>query len=536
MDESPVTAASGVAEAPDSLQLFAERILSIGIPRKLDAVAVFVIPALVYAMSMPWAPDGWDYGEAQVVPYVLGIMHPTGFPAFVLLGWLFTHLLPFGPVAYRMNLLCGLAMAGSAALARQIGLTLGAGRLSAFAGALIFAFGDIAWTKGTHADVQAVALAFALLSVLASARYIASGTARWLWCGAIALGLALATHPISLGAAPALLVALVVAGKQSLRRASIGAALAAAPLLLYLYLPIRSIVVAAYGLDPVGRWPFNGAGTIIWDFNRPRYFSGLMEELFASNYGSGEAGVLGSFLRFWEYPHYAVAWAAQAAPELTVFTIVIAGAGAIAVLTAPAPQRLAAISVLAATFSGVCFAVAYAPREGGDWPRYLLPSFALSCAIAAAATRLVAKWKAADLVAGVAMLAIAAHLYFQNDNRYVQRYGAGVQSDLDAIRSNVPDGAVVISSWLDATGLAYGAYVDHSLGSRVIMSWSGDLLPSYVGWTKDYRIFVYSNFELQPDIDQLRKTVNLVLKTSDPTDPSHKLYELMPGPPASPHA
>jgi hypothetical protein len=534
MDESPATAAPAVAEAPDSLQQLVDRVRSMGVPRVLDAVAVFVIPALVYATSSPWAPDGWDYGEAQVVPYVLGIMHPTGFPAFVLLGWLFTHVVPFGPVAYRMNLLCGLAMAGSAALTRQIGLTLGAGRLSAFAGALIFAFGDIAWTKGTHADVHAVALAFALLSILASARYIASAAPRWLWCGAIALGLALATHPIALGAAPALLVALVVAGKQSLRRASIGAALAAAPLLLYLYLPIRSIVVAAYALDPVGRWPFNGAGTIVWDFNRPRYFSGLMEELFAGNYGSGAPGVLGAFLRFWEYPHYAVAWAAQAAPELTVFTIVIAVAGAVAVLSAPSPQRLAGIGVLAAMFSGICFAVAYAPREGGDWPRYLLPSFALACAIAAAATRALARWRAADPIAGVAMLGIAAQLYFQNDGRYIQRYGTGAESNIDEIRSTVPDGAVVISSWLDATGLAYGAYVDRSLGSRVVMSWSGELLPSYLDWTKEYRIFVYANFELQPDVDQLRKTVNLVLvKTADP---SHKLYELMPGPLASPHA
>jgi Protein of unknown function (DUF2723) len=506
---------------------------SIRVPRTVDAIAVFVIPALVYALSSPHAPDGWDYGEAQVVPYVLGIMHPTGFPAFVLLGWLFTHIVPFGSVAYRMNLLCGLAVAASGALTRRLALTLGAGRLSALAGALIFAFGDIAWTKGTHADVHGVALAFALLSVLASASYIASRNSRWLWCAAIALGLALATHPIALGAVPALLVALVVAAKQSLRRACVAAVLAAAPLLLYLYLPLRSIVVAAYGLDPVGRWPFNGAGTFIWDHNSPRYLSGFMEELFASNYGAGAPGVLGAVFRFWEYPHYAVAWAAQAAPELTVYTIIVAIAGAIAVFFAPPRQRLAGISVLAATFCGICFAVAYAPREGGDWPRYLLPSFALACAVAASATRAVAKWKAADPVAGVAMLAIAAQLYFQNDGRYIQRYGTGAQSNIDTIRSTVPDGAVVISNWLDATGLAYGAYVDHSLGTRVIMEYRSDLLPSYQDWTKEDRIFLYSNFAMQPDVDRLSKTTHLVLKTSDP---DHRLYELMPDPAASPHA
>ena len=28
----------------------------------------------------------WDTGEMDTVPYILGIAHPTGFPAYVLLG------------------------------------------------------------------------------------------------------------------------------------------------------------------------------------------------------------------------------------------------------------------------------------------------------------------------------------------------------------------------------------------------------------------------------------------------------------------
>ncbi len=48
----------------------------------------------------------WDTAEAQAVPAVLGTMHPTGFPAWVVLGWLATHLLaPIGSPAFVMNLL-----------------------------------------------------------------------------------------------------------------------------------------------------------------------------------------------------------------------------------------------------------------------------------------------------------------------------------------------------------------------------------------------------------------------------------------------
>ena len=37
-----------------------------------------------------------DGGEFQFVPWLPGIAHPTGYPLYILLGWLWTHLLPFG--------------------------------------------------------------------------------------------------------------------------------------------------------------------------------------------------------------------------------------------------------------------------------------------------------------------------------------------------------------------------------------------------------------------------------------------------------
>ncbi len=54
--------------------------------------------------------DYWDTGEMQTVPWILGIAHPTGFPAFVLGGFLFSHLVPIGSVAFRMSLFSGIAM------------------------------------------------------------------------------------------------------------------------------------------------------------------------------------------------------------------------------------------------------------------------------------------------------------------------------------------------------------------------------------------------------------------------------------------
>ena len=55
----------------------------------------------------------WDTGEFQTVGPVMGTAHPTGFPTYVLLGWLASVVLqPFGEPAFRMNLLSAICLGG----------------------------------------------------------------------------------------------------------------------------------------------------------------------------------------------------------------------------------------------------------------------------------------------------------------------------------------------------------------------------------------------------------------------------------------
>ncbi|MBA2440882.1 MAG: DUF2723 domain-containing protein, partial [Rubrobacter sp.] len=63
------------------------------------AAASFVVYLLTLAPSvLPY-----DSGMFQARAHVLGIGHPTGYPTYIMLGKLFTYL-PFGDVAYRVNL------------------------------------------------------------------------------------------------------------------------------------------------------------------------------------------------------------------------------------------------------------------------------------------------------------------------------------------------------------------------------------------------------------------------------------------------
>ena len=46
-----------------------------------------------------------DAGEIATVIHTLGVAHPPGYPLYTLLGKIFVLLVPFGNIAYRMNVL-----------------------------------------------------------------------------------------------------------------------------------------------------------------------------------------------------------------------------------------------------------------------------------------------------------------------------------------------------------------------------------------------------------------------------------------------
>src|SRR6185436_16193683 len=113
------------------------------------AVAVFVVYA---AGACPTIYVG-DSGELVAAVHVLGIPHPTGYPLYVLLGKLWTLLLPAGSIAWRMSLFsaaCAAAACGALyALARRLPVD----RPAAATAALLAAFAPSFWGE---ANIQRV--------------------------------------------------------------------------------------------------------------------------------------------------------------------------------------------------------------------------------------------------------------------------------------------------------------------------------------------------------------------------------------------
>lgn len=220
------------------------------------AAAVSVFALAIYIRTMLPGVGFWDTAEAQTVPWTLSIFHPTGFPTYTLVGWLWSQL-PIGEVAYRMNLLSGVSMAVSAGLVTLIAARLMEERhrptVAAAAGiaGLAFAFASEPWDNAVRADVHALHAVFAtvilwlLLTWRVAVHRRSARSGRWLMAAALAFGLGLGNHPLTGLLAFGIAPFLFIVDPDLWRRPRLIAACAALLVIglsTYLYIPIRAAI------------------------------------------------------------------------------------------------------------------------------------------------------------------------------------------------------------------------------------------------------------------------------------------------------
>lgn len=206
-----------------------------------------------------------DTLEFQMVALLGAIPHPTGYPLLGMLLPLFARLVPLGEVAFRANLLAALFAAGAGALTYLVGRRLGQSRSGALFGAGLLGVAPEFWRQGTVIEVYGLHLlitGLALHALLAwgarpadERRRLPAGAAFW-------FGMGLAHHQTIVLWVPAALLYLLLRlrpWRDGWRVQGIGRSLAAgaAPLLLYLWLPLRAEVGSIDGT-------FRTVGTACW--------------------------------------------------------------------------------------------------------------------------------------------------------------------------------------------------------------------------------------------------------------------------------
>jgi hypothetical protein len=284
---------------------------------RLLALPVFGVALTLYGLTLSPSVTALfdDSLEFQLVTYQLGIAHPTGYPLYTLLGWLFTRL-PIGDVAYRVNLMSAVFGALAVTLVYLIGLEIASNGErrpwsavpAAAIGALALAVSPVFWSQTTLAEVYTLNSAFVAGMLLLLARGIRR--AKGLMALAFLFGLSLTHHRTTVLLLPAIAFYLWRAAKSGSMRlaptrktAVKSAALLMAPLLLYLYLPLRGQVGSldgTYTNTLAGFWQqvtAGGYGTFIFanPFGTERgadfYFTLFLQQFGWVGLGAGLAGL-----------------------------------------------------------------------------------------------------------------------------------------------------------------------------------------------------------------------------------------------------
>jgi len=156
----------------------------------------FIIPGLAYwltlAPDITWANQGADGGDLITAAYTLGVPHPSGYPTYVLTGWLFSKL-PIGPIAWRFNLLSAISVAGAAWLIFHIVTICSGSPISALVSAWSFAFTPLVWSQAIITEVYGVNLFFIALLIWLGLRIRAGQAGASFFLG-LTFGLALGVH------------------------------------------------------------------------------------------------------------------------------------------------------------------------------------------------------------------------------------------------------------------------------------------------------------------------------------------------------
>lgn len=219
----------------------------------VSAVAFWVY----YRLLSPSVQPG-DSAEYAIVADTLGIAHSPGYPMFTMLGFVFSQL-PIGDIAFRLNLMS--AVFASACVGSFYLLLLkliSYCRLSsprtdevvAIPTSLVLGLGPALWYNAEMASVRTFETFFFLLTLLAAFYWRSSQKPRALYMLGLAYGSSLVAHSSMVLYLPSVLLLTIPRHWRSVGRrpALLTLLFSLLPLLLYLYLPIRS------AQDPAFRW------------------------------------------------------------------------------------------------------------------------------------------------------------------------------------------------------------------------------------------------------------------------------------------
>src|SRR3989344_5451860 len=226
----------------------------------IPALGIFGSTLIVYILTLSRSVYFGDSGELIAVARTLGIAHPPGYPLYTMIAHLFTYL-PFGNLAFRVNLFSAVTSSLTIVVVYFICLKLTKNRLASISASLFLAFSYLFWLYSLVAEVFSLNNLFVALIILI-AIYIMGNpkNIKLFYLLSFVFGLALTNHHTILLLIPALLFLILTTNPKLflqpkfLLLALFFFLLGLAP---YIYLPIRdnqNPTIALGAADNIGRF------------------------------------------------------------------------------------------------------------------------------------------------------------------------------------------------------------------------------------------------------------------------------------------
>ncbi len=159
----------------------------------LLAASCFVAGFWLYLRTLTPGLLRGDSGEFQVLAYLLGDTHPTGYPVYLILAKLMTFL-PLGTIAYRVNLFSAVMGALVVASIYLSGRLLVRSHAPALVGAAVLAVSPTFWSQAVIAEVYTPGAAFLAVIVVLLLLWDQGGRPQTLFLAGLLGGLSLGVH------------------------------------------------------------------------------------------------------------------------------------------------------------------------------------------------------------------------------------------------------------------------------------------------------------------------------------------------------